>query len=51
MPCFPVTIGRQYDENGFCVNDELKNYLKENVYLNSNQLNFADIEGEYHESW
>ena len=41
----------QYDENGFCINDDLKNYLKENVYLNSDQLNFADIEGEYHESW
>ena len=41
----------QYDNNGFCINDELKYYLRDNVYLNKKQLDFDTIEGEYHESW
>lgn len=37
----------QYDENGFCINDELKNYIKDNLYLKNNELNYEDIEHEF----
>lgn len=40
----------QYDENGFCKNDELKHYIKENLYLNNDQLNFSNIKSTYYES-
>ena len=39
----------QFDSNGFCVNDELKYYLRDNVYLNDDHLNFKDIKGTYYE--
>ena len=39
----------QYNEKGFCINNDLKHYLKDNVYLNNSHLDFANIQGTYYE--
>lgn len=33
----------QFDDMGNCVNSELKTYIKNNLYLNTMELNYADI--------
>lgn len=37
----------QYDEDGFCVNDELKDYIKENLFLPKHLLDYDTIKNEY----
>ena len=37
----------QYDENGFCKNENLKTYIKENMYLDNSKFNYNEINGEF----
>lgn len=37
----------QYDENGFCVNDELKDYIRDNVYLTKKYFDYDTIDHEF----
>jgi len=39
----------QYSPEGFCKNESLKHYLKDNVYLNREQLDYNNIKGTYYE--
>lgn len=34
----------QYDENMFCINNDLKYYIKNNLYLKSNEFNYNNIQ-------
>lgn len=33
----------QFDDNSFCINNDLKYYIKENLFLKSNEFNYSDI--------
>ena len=37
----------QYDGNGFCINEELKNYIKENLYLKKDELDYDKINHDF----
>ncbi len=37
----------QFDENYYCVNDKLKQYIKENLFLNKDLLDYNKIESFY----
>lgn len=39
----------QFDEKGHCVNDGLKDYIKENLYVSKEVLDYEQIQSEYHE--
>ena len=41
----------QFDENYFCINEELKEYIKENLYLQKHQFDYDDINFDYEEGW
>ena len=33
----------QFDETGYCLNDELKNYIRDNLFLRSDQFDYSSI--------
>ena len=37
----------QFDENNFCLNDELKQYIKENLYLKTDEFDYNKINCRY----
>jgi hypothetical protein len=37
----------QFDENNFCINENLKKYIKDNLYLSSDQFDYNKINCEY----
>lgn len=40
----------QYDENGFCINDKLKDYIKENLYLPEHIFNYNEVKSDFYEN-
>ena len=38
----------QFDENGHCVNDELKHYIKNNLYVSKEVLDYDSIKSDYY---
>lgn len=41
----------QFDENYFCINDKLKEYIKENLYLQKHQFDYEKINFDYEEGY
>lgn len=37
----------KYDDDGYCISEELKNYIKDNLYLNKNQFNYSKINRKF----
>ncbi len=35
----------QFDENGYCVNEDLKHYISDSLFLSALDLNYSNIEG------
>ena len=33
----------QYDDNSYCINDKLKEYIRDNLYLNSDEFEYSSI--------
>jgi hypothetical protein len=33
----------QFDDNSFCINDDLKSYIKQNLFLKNSEFNYSNI--------
>lgn len=37
----------KFDENGFCINEELKDYIRDNMFLNPDQFDYNSIKHDF----
>ena len=37
------TVARQFDEEGYALDERLKDYIKNNMFLNQQQIDYDDI--------